>query len=50
MQEDDNKEPSHLYTNVLRVAKYEINQKNYMDKNPLKALYLMQLGSLRHNS
>jgi len=49
MQEDDNKESSHLYnTNVLRVTKYEINQKNYMDKNSLKALYLMQLGSLRH--
>ena len=49
MQEGDDKEPPHLYsTNVLRVAKYDIAQKNYMDKDPLKALYLLQLGSLRH--
>jgi len=33
MQEGDNKELPHLYnTNVLRMAKYEINQKNYMEK------------------
>ena len=30
MQEGDNKELPHLYNiNVLRMAKYEINQKNY---------------------
>ncbi|KMQ85119.1 kda protein in nof-fb transposable element, partial [Lasius niger] len=45
MQEDDVVEPPHLYNaNVLRVAKHEIMQKNYIDKDPLKALYLMQLA------
>lgn len=38
IQEDDDKEPPHLYnTNVLRVAKYDVTQKNYMDRDPLKA-------------
>lgn len=49
IQEDDDKEPPHLYnTNVLRVAKYDVTQKNYVHRNPLKALYLMQLGSLKN--
>jgi len=49
MQEDDDKEPPCLYsTNVLRVAKHEITQKNYIDKDPLKALHLMKLGSLKN--
>lgn len=48
MQQGD-KEPPHLYSaNVLRVAKHEIMQKNYIDKDPLKALHLMQLGSLQN--
>jgi len=32
----------------LRVAKHEITQKNYIDKDPLKALHLMKLGSLEN--
>lgn len=49
IQEGDNVEPPHLYSaNVLRVAKHEVIQKNYIDKDPLKALHLMQLGSLKN--
>jgi len=32
---------------VLRTAKHEITQKNYIDKDPVKALYIMQFDKLR---
>jgi len=49
MQQGD-VEPPHLYNaNVLRVAKHETMQKNYIDKDPLKALHLMQLISSLQN-
>lgn len=50
IQEDDNNMvPSHLYsTNVIRIAKHEITQKNYINKDPLKALHLIQLSSLKN--
>jgi len=47
--EKNDREPPHLYSaNVLRVAKHEITQKNYLDKDPIKALHLMKLGSLQN--
>lgn len=47
--EENDGEPPHLYSaNVLRVAKHEITQKNYLDKDPIKALHLMKLGSLQN--
>jgi len=38
----------HLYsTEVLRTAKYEIKQKNYIDKDPIRALHIMQFDNLK---
>lgn len=49
LMEQDDIEPPHLYSaNILRVAKHEIMQKNYIDKDPLKALHLMKLDSLQN--
>lgn len=49
METDDNVEPPHLYSaNVLRKAKCEVKQKNYLHKDPIKALEIMQLSSLKN--
>lgn len=49
MQSNDNIEPPHLFSaNVLRVAKYDVTQANYFDKDPIKALQIMQLGPLQN--
>lgn len=52
MQSNDNRvmiEPPHLFSaNVLRVAKYDVTQANYFDKDPIKALQIMQLGPLQN--
>jgi len=49
MQNNDNIEPPHLFNaNVLRVAKHNIKEKSYFDKNPIKALEIMQLGPLKN--
>lgn len=48
MNTSDTAEPPHLFSaNVLRVAKNKVIEEDYLDKDPLKALLLMQLGSLR---
>lgn len=48
MNTSDTAEPPHLFSaNVLRVAKNKVIKEDYLDKDPLKALLLMQLGSLR---
>lgn len=49
MQSHDDIEPPHLFdTNVLRVAKQNINEKSYFDKNSIKALEIMQLGPFKN--
>lgn len=47
MNESDTIETPHLFSaNVLRTAKNKIAEEDYLDKDPLKSLLLMQLGSL----
>ena len=49
MDSQDKFEPPHLFdANVLRVAKHDIREKSYFDKNPIKALEIMQLGPLKN--
>lgn len=49
MQSGDNIEHPHLFSaNVLSVVKQKIKEKNYFDKDPIKALGIMQLGSFKN--
>lgn len=49
MVSSDDIEPPHLFdAHVLHNAKYNIKQESYLHKNPIKALEIMRLGSLKN--